>query len=74
MNVVCRVVGHHRSRRFAAFNATDERWESYCTRCNVRIAREHGGEWRELAVAAAAVPRSLHAPDAHPERETAEVA
>ena len=74
MNVICRILGHHRSRRFAALNAADERWESYCTRCNVRLTREHGGEWQQSSPTEAPALRALHAPNAHVERETAEVA
>jgi hypothetical protein len=47
MAVLCRFVGHHRSRRFASFNVADDRWESICTRCKTRVIRSHGGKWHK---------------------------
>lgn len=49
MNMICRVLGHHRSGRFASFNFADDRWESVCTRCKVRLARQHGGGWHQIS-------------------------
>lgn len=48
MNILCQIMGHHRSRRFASFNVEDDRWESFCTRCQARLARDHGGTWQTL--------------------------
>lgn len=45
MQALCWFLGHHRSRRFATFNVSGKRWESYCTRCKVRLVRAHGGTW-----------------------------
>lgn len=45
MQTLCWLLGHHRSRRFATFNVSGKRWESYCTRCKVRLVRAHGGTW-----------------------------
>lgn len=50
MNVLCLMIGHHRSRRFAAFNFNHDQWESFCTRCGVRVARDGEGWHRETSL------------------------
>jgi hypothetical protein len=46
MPILCRIVGHRRSRGLAAFNISNDRWESFCIRCHTRLARNHRGVWR----------------------------
>jgi len=40
MSLICRIVGHRRSRRRAYVDPVERRWRSYCVRCNVPMRKE----------------------------------
>lgn len=40
MSLICRVVGHRRSKRRAYVDPVERRWRSYCARCNVPMRKE----------------------------------
>jgi hypothetical protein len=48
MRILCKFVGHHRSRPRAFFYPDQEQWLSYCTRCGVKMVRLPQGGWEVL--------------------------
>ena len=44
--VLCRIFGHRRVGREAAFDPAIGAWRSYCKRCGTRLIRDSAGAWR----------------------------
>src|SRR6478672_5555684 len=44
MSILCRVMGHHRSR-LQAVPTADGGWESRCSRCGIKMLRVRPGFW-----------------------------
>lgn len=45
MSLVCRFIGHRRSRSRATFDEKRQQWVSDCRRCATILVRERGGGW-----------------------------
>lgn len=45
MSLVCRLMGHRRSRSRATFDDKRQQWVSDCRRCATILVRERDGRW-----------------------------
>jgi hypothetical protein len=46
-SIICRAVGHRRSRRRAYVDPVEKRWRSYCRRCGAAMRKDGLLGWRE---------------------------
>jgi hypothetical protein len=46
MRLLCSIVGHRRSKKWASFEVSTHCWHSICKRCHTQMVREQGGKWR----------------------------
>jgi hypothetical protein len=45
MHLLCNVVGHRRSKKWASFDSGTNCWHSICIRCHTRMTRSEDGRW-----------------------------
>lgn len=44
--LVCRIIGHRRSKSRAYYVPELDRWRSFCRRCGTPLLRDENGKWR----------------------------
>ena len=47
---LCRLIGHHRSRKRAYLDPLEKRWRSYCRRCATPMRKNGLLGWEEVQI------------------------